>query len=81
MACVDAVFAQPSPQRRAADTQIRRHTAKVSTMPAQRCADRIGFGLTNDRIHAPNEKFELSCFETGCRTHALVLAELGKLRN
>ncbi len=38
----------------------------------------IGFGLSNDRIHAPNEKFDLSCFDLGCRTHALLLAELAK---
>ncbi|MDP6060323.1 MAG: M20/M25/M40 family metallo-hydrolase, partial [Pirellulaceae bacterium] len=39
----------------------------------------IGFGRTSDRIHAPNEKFDLSCFELGCRTHAMLLAELAKI--
>lgn len=38
----------------------------------------IGFGLTDDCIHSPNEKFELNNFELGCRTHAILLAELAK---
>ncbi len=38
----------------------------------------IGFGLHDDRIHSPNEKFELSCFELGCRTHAALLGEIGR---
>ena len=36
----------------------------------------IGFGRTDDRIHAPNEKFNLASFTLGCRTHAALLAEL-----
>lgn len=36
----------------------------------------LGFGREDDRIHAPNEKFDLSCFRTGCRTHAALLAEV-----
>ena len=36
----------------------------------------IGFGLSDDRIHAPNEKFDLDCFTLGCRTHAALLGEL-----
>lgn len=38
----------------------------------------VGFGLNDDCIHSPNEKFNLDCFDLGCRTHAALLAELGK---
>lgn len=40
----------------------------------------IGFGLHDDRIHAPNEKFNLDNFALGCDTHAAVLAELVKVK-
>lgn len=36
----------------------------------------IGFGLSDDCIHAPNEKLNLDCFNLGCRTHAALLGEL-----
>jgi acetylornithine deacetylase/succinyl-diaminopimelate desuccinylase-like protein len=36
----------------------------------------MGFGKHDDAIHSPNEKFELNCFEMGCRSHAALLAEL-----
>jgi acetylornithine deacetylase/succinyl-diaminopimelate desuccinylase-like protein len=39
-------------------------------------ASLMGFGLDDDRIHSPNEKFELRCFENGIRAHALLLGEL-----
>ena len=39
----------------------------------------IGFGLDDDRVHSPNEKFELVCFERGMRAHAALLAELANL--
>ena len=39
----------------------------------------VGFGLADDRVHSPNEKFELRCFERGIRTHAALLAELAAL--
>ena len=38
----------------------------------------IGFGRGDDRIHSPNEKFDLNCFELGCRAHAVLLAELAR---
>jgi acetylornithine deacetylase/succinyl-diaminopimelate desuccinylase-like protein len=39
----------------------------------------IGFGLVDDLVHSPNEKFELRCFEAGVRSHTRLLAELAKL--
>lgn len=38
----------------------------------------VGFGLEDDRIHSPNEKFDLYCFDLACRTHAALLAEFAK---
>ena len=39
----------------------------------------LGFGLADDRVHSPNEKFELRCFTNGMRAHATLLAELARL--
>jgi acetylornithine deacetylase/succinyl-diaminopimelate desuccinylase-like protein len=39
----------------------------------------LGFGLADDRVHSPNEKFEIRCFANGIRTHATLLAELASL--
>ena len=33
----------------------------------------VGFSLDDDLIHAPNEKFELSCFHRGILSHAAIL--------
>jgi acetylornithine deacetylase/succinyl-diaminopimelate desuccinylase-like protein len=35
----------------------------------------VGFGLDDDRVHSPNEKFEVRCFHNGIRSHAAMLAE------
>ena len=40
----------------------------------------FGFGLDDDQIHGPNEKFELCCFHQGARSHARLLAELAGMR-
>lgn len=34
----------------------------------------VGFGLDDDRVHSPNEKFELRCYEMGIKSHAAMLA-------
>jgi len=36
----------------------------------------MGFGLDDDRMHSPNEKFELECFRAGARSHVWVIEEL-----
>jgi acetylornithine deacetylase/succinyl-diaminopimelate desuccinylase-like protein len=40
----------------------------------------VGFGLPDDRIHSPNEKFDLAALHGGTRTAAALYAELGNLR-
>jgi acetylornithine deacetylase/succinyl-diaminopimelate desuccinylase-like protein len=39
----------------------------------------IGFGLDDDQIHSPNEKFEVRCFQHGIRSHARLLAALAEV--
>ncbi|MGH7159832.1 MAG: dipeptidase [Acetobacteraceae bacterium] len=36
----------------------------------------MGFGLEDDRVHSPNEKFELRCLRQGIRSHARLIAAL-----
>ncbi len=36
----------------------------------------MGFGLDDDQIHSPNEKFEVSCFRHGLRSHVRLLGHL-----
>ncbi|KAA0582184.1 M20/M25/M40 family metallo-hydrolase [Azospirillum sp. B21] len=36
----------------------------------------VGFGLDDDRIHSPNEKFELKCLRNGILSHAAILGRL-----
>jgi acetylornithine deacetylase/succinyl-diaminopimelate desuccinylase-like protein len=35
----------------------------------------LGFGLDDDQVHSPNEKFEQRCFHKGIRSHARLLAK------
>lgn len=39
----------------------------------------VGFGLDDDRVHSPNEKFELTCYRKGILSHAAMLAELARV--
>lgn len=41
----------------------------------------MGFGLDDDRVHSPNEKFELDCYRLGARSHAHLVAELWSMRS
>ena len=39
----------------------------------------VGFGLDDDRVHSPNEKFDLVCYEKGIRTHAAMLGRFSEM--
>ncbi len=41
----------------------------------------VGFGLDDDRVHSPNEKFELACYERGIKSHAAMLGAFATLRH
>ncbi len=36
----------------------------------------MGYGLEDDRVHSPNEKFELDCYRMGAKSHAALIAEM-----
>jgi acetylornithine deacetylase/succinyl-diaminopimelate desuccinylase-like protein len=38
----------------------------------------MGFGLEDDQVHSPNEKFEIRCLDHGTRAHARLLAILAQ---
>lgn len=38
----------------------------------------MGFGLEDDQVHSPNEKFEWACYLGGARSHARLLGKLGQ---
>ena len=41
----------------------------------------VGFSLDDDLIHAPNDKFELSCFHNGVRAHATILDKYASIQS
>lgn len=40
----------------------------------------MGFGLEDDRVHSPNEKFELACYFLGQESHARLIGEFAQMR-
>jgi acetylornithine deacetylase/succinyl-diaminopimelate desuccinylase-like protein len=40
----------------------------------------MGFGLDDDRVRSPNEKFELDCFRAGARSHVMLVEELHRVQ-
>jgi acetylornithine deacetylase/succinyl-diaminopimelate desuccinylase-like protein len=54
----------------------------VSTFKAELGVDTllVGFGLEDDNVHAPNEKFDLDALHAGTRTVAALYERLGQLK-
>ena len=40
----------------------------------------VGFGLDDDRVHSPNEKFDLRCLRGGIKSHAGMIAAFAEHR-
>lgn len=53
----------------------------VGTLKSQLGLDTllIGFGLDDDRVHSPNEKFELSCFRLGIASHVRLIDAFARM--
>ncbi|MBT8484676.1 MAG: dipeptidase [Phycisphaerales bacterium] len=41
----------------------------------------VGFGLDDDRVHSPNEKFELRCYQMGIRAQAAMLESFASVKS
>ena len=50
---------------------IREHLGMESVM--------VGFGLDDDNVHSPNEKYELTCLQRGIHSHAAILEKLAEI--
>ncbi len=40
----------------------------------------MGFGLEDDRVHSPNEKFELDCYRMGAKSHVALIEQLKQIQ-
>ena len=40
----------------------------------------VGFGLEEDRLHSPNEKFDLACYDGGIRSVARLLDRFAEVK-
>ncbi len=40
----------------------------------------MGYGLEDDRVHSPNEKFEIQCWRLGAHSHAQLLEQLWTIK-
>ena len=39
----------------------------------------VGFGLEDDRMHSPNEKFEVQCYHLGIKSHCAILTKFAAI--